>query len=198
MKRKVQKGFTLIELMIVVAIIGILAAIAIPQYETYTVRSKVSEGITVVKELQAGIEEGWTTNGANGVGAAINAWAGANTPYVPTRFVTNVTVAGGAVPGGFPVPGTGLGTLGEIQVIFGGPAAAPAAGAANGLSLSFSPFVRPLPGAAPVRLSAAGAFGTTGIEWGCASLTQNIALSRQYTNIVAGTLPSRFAPNDCQ
>jgi len=52
-----QKGFTLIELMIVVAIIGILAAIAIPAYQDYTIRAQVSEGLTLASDIKAGAAE---------------------------------------------------------------------------------------------------------------------------------------------
>ncbi len=55
--KTLQKGFTLIELMIVVAIIGILAAIAIPAYQDYTIRAQVSEGLTMSADLKAAIAE---------------------------------------------------------------------------------------------------------------------------------------------
>ncbi len=53
--KKIQQGFTLIELMIVIAIIGILAAIALPAYQDYTVRAKVSEGAIAASAIKVGV-----------------------------------------------------------------------------------------------------------------------------------------------
>lgn len=61
--KKVQQGFTLIELMIVVAIIGILAAVAIPAYQDYTIRAKVTEGLSLAAAGKTAVSEFFASNG---------------------------------------------------------------------------------------------------------------------------------------
>ncbi len=81
--RNVQKGFTLIELMIVVAIIGILAAVALPAYQDYTVRAKVTEGLSLADSAKTAVSE----NAANGAAFA----SGWNAPAA-TNNVSGVVI----------------------------------------------------------------------------------------------------------
>ena len=92
---KQQKGFTLIELMIVIAIIGILAAIAIPAYQDYTVRSKVSEGLNLAGAAKLAVAETYDSEGQflNSLGAVTNASYALPAPIsIIGNYVASVTV----------------------------------------------------------------------------------------------------------
>ncbi|CAK0772868.1 Fimbrial protein [Gammaproteobacteria bacterium] len=90
-----QEGFTLIELMIVVAIIGILAAVAIPAYSDYTIRSQASEGIAMADEPKAAIADFWNNKGHVPLN---NASAGAATAASYTgSYVSSIAVASGVI-----------------------------------------------------------------------------------------------------
>ena len=160
MKRSIQKGFTLIELMIVVAIIGILAAVALPAYQDYTVRSKLSEAVIAGSAFKGMMSEAFQTDSVAGLNAAA-ATINAKPPgEKSSKFVTNVVVTGAATP--WPVAVTVLATAGN-----GIPTGV------NGQTIVFSPNVG---GVTPV-VTSQGA-----IDWACTSATGTTAANRLLTN----------------
>ena len=92
---KKQQGFTLIELMIVVAIIGILAAIAIPAYQDYTIRAQVSEGLNLVGGAKAAVTEYFQDRGNM---PSTNSTAGlADSNQIQGKYVDDVSVGAGGI-----------------------------------------------------------------------------------------------------
>ena len=85
--KAIQKGFTLIELMIVVAIIGILAAVALPAYQDYTIRAKMSEVILAASACRTSITEVYQTGGTP---PAANGWGCENTTGGASKYVDKI------------------------------------------------------------------------------------------------------------
>ena len=92
-RKKLQAGFTLIELMIVIAIIGILAAIAIPAYQNYTIRAQITEGLTLADGWKTAIAEYYANTGV--MPASINNLAG--TTQSVGKYESSITISTGSI-----------------------------------------------------------------------------------------------------
>jgi type IV pilus assembly protein PilA len=173
MRHQWNRGFTLIELMIVVAIVAVLSSIAIPQYQAYTVRAKVSEGLTIIGPAKTLVSESFVSQGMTGIDAAAANWnaqdgsAGAGSKYVSSVVVWDST---------HPTPGLITITYSLAQV-------------AN-QQLTLTPSIS----------GSALQPGSTGlVDWACASSSANTANSRSlFFSAPANPVPAQYAPSECQ
>lgn len=189
MKRSMQKGFTLIELMIVVAIIGILAAVALPAYQDYSIRAKVSEGVIAASSAKAVLSEAFQTGGIGALDAASNGINSTVRAEKRSKYVDNICIDAAPAAGAECAPYVAGANTWRIFMTID-------ATAANGIptgllanSITFSPNVQ---NAAPTA-AVSGA-----IDWACGSVTTTTATARGLGNVVAGTLPAKYAPAECR
>jgi type IV pilus assembly protein PilA len=178
MLKQVQKGFTLIELMIVIAIIGILAAIAIPAYQDYTVRAKVTEGIAAAGAAKAAVAEAFQSNDMAGVTSVTTSWNAA-IASTASKYVTSV--------------GLDPGNTGEIIVIYNNAAGHLQQLKAGQVNITLSPNIQV---AGVPTLLAAGQTGS--IDWACSSVANSTATSHGLKVVAAGTVLARYVPTECK
>lgn len=174
MKRSIQKGFTLIELMIVVAIIGILAAVALPAYQDYTARAKITEAVIAATSPKNLIGEAFQTDGLVGAQNAAKEYNLRAASEKQSKFVESISIDE---------------TTAVITVTTKNNASAGLPTDAQNKTLNFSPNVNKV----------ALATGTTGaIDWACTSATNTTATTRGLGSKATGSLPAKYAPSECR
>ena len=168
---KINLGFTLIELMIVMAIVGILAALAIPAYQIYVTRAKISEVIIQASSVKALVNEAFIANGVNTLSGIAQEYNARPIVLKQTKYVSNIQVSDDGV----------------IIVTLTNHTDAGLPNAALGKTLVMTPNVD---GAKLANVQGS-------VDWACASESNATAVAK---NLVAdiGTLPVIYAPPECR
>ena len=170
--KTLNKGFTLIELMIVVAIIAILAAIALPAYSSYTIRAKVSEGLVQATSLKSGVSEAYFTNSMDGVQVFADTQNGSSAKNT-SKYIASTHVDG---------------LTGIVTITFSKSAGAPV----DGKTLVWTPYHNGKELWNDTKETIAN------VDWVCTSATQKTATLRGFSGFGKGTLPAKYAPTECR